>query len=102
MRSRDIIKYNQGKTVIVTMGEQKYVGTRMRDHYDYQQARLVFFSVFSMSIDCDLNNVFEIEKITLSWTRTWKTRNVSIFRFTSIKDVEKTEITSASFYACVK
>ena len=48
MRSRDIIKYNQGKTVIVTMGEQKYVGTRMRDHYDYQQARLVFFGIFNV------------------------------------------------------
>ena len=36
-----MIQYPLGKNVMITIGEQKYVGTLLRDHYDYHQAMLL-------------------------------------------------------------
>ena len=65
----------------------------MRDHYDYHQAlRLV--GIFNLD-KWLFNHALELEKKRAKMEK--NSKMVSIFRFASIKDVVKTEITSDSF-----
>jgi len=76
-----------------TLNEDKYVGTLMRDHNKYHQA-LLLVGVFNMKTLL-FDNVFDIDKKKAKLEK--KSKKVSIFRLSNVKDVEKTIITSSSF-----
>ena len=65
----------------------------MRDHDKYHQA-LILVGVFNLKTLL-FNNVFDIDKKKAKLEN--KSKKVSIFRLSNVKDVEKTTINSSSF-----
>ena len=85
--------YHTGSNIMFTLNEDKYVGTLMRDHNKYHQA-LLLVGVFNLKTLL-FNNVFDIDKKKAKLEK--KSKKVSIFRLSNVKDVEKTTINSSSF-----
>ena len=76
-----------------TLNEDKYVGTLMCDHNKYHQALLLVgeFNLKSLLF----NHVIDIDTKKAKLER--NSKKVSIFRLSSVKDVEKSEVKSSSF-----
>ena len=55
-----MIQYPLGNNAMCSIGEDKYVGTLMRYHYDYHRA-LLLVGIFNLD-KWLFNHVFEIEK----------------------------------------
>ena len=93
MRNQAIWQYFAGDNVMFTIGEEKYVGTLKRDHNKFHQA-LLLVGIFNLN-NLLFNNVLEIDKKKAKMEKNAK--KVSIFKLSSISDVEKTEINRSSF-----
>ena len=76
--------------------EDKYVGTLLRDHNKYHQV-LLLVGVFNLKTLL-FNNVFDIDNKKAKLEK--NSKHVSIFKLSSVKDVEKDGNQQFQFYTC--